>query len=110
MTEPIACSLNTNDLADRRDRWHDLWSRDGIVIAPTDRGLRLTFRNVPEVAAELAMLVELERDCCAFADWSLRADGDPVVLDVSGESTEAIASVQGMFRSLPGSTGSRVSG
>lgn len=55
----------------------------------------------PEVAAELDELAELERDCCAFASWSVRSAGDTLVLDVSADGEVAVAAVHAMFDSLP---------
>jgi hypothetical protein len=96
----IACSLEAVDLADRRDRWHQLEERAGVDVVTTENGLRLLFRAVPGVEAELRQLAELEQDCCAFAEWSVDAGAEEVVLDVSAESDEAIAAVQGMFSKL----------
>jgi hypothetical protein len=35
------------------------------------------------VEGELRQLAELERDCCAFAQWSVHTRGEEVVLDVT---------------------------
>ena len=42
----------------------------------------------------------LERECCAFASWSVRSTDHSVVLDITATSDEAVAAVQGMFGSL----------
>ncbi len=52
------------------------------------------------VEAELHELAALERECCAFADWQIRAHPDRIVLDVSGKSPEAVVAVQAMFGAL----------
>ena len=96
----IACSLQETDLADRQDRWLELGQRAGIEAIATSNGLRLRFRAVTGVEAELRQLADLERECCAFADWSVRARGGELVLTVSADSEEAIAAVQGMFGKL----------
>jgi hypothetical protein len=62
--------------------------------------LRLLFRDGPDVEDELQQLATLERDCCAFADWSVRVRGEEVVLDITGASEEGIAAVQAMFTDL----------
>lgn len=97
---PIACSLGQDDLADRRERWHTLADRAIIDVAPTDYGLRMHFRDEPGVEAELRALAALERDCCAFADWTVLADGKALAIDVRGSSAESVPVVQEMFTSL----------
>jgi hypothetical protein len=97
---PIACSLGQADLADRERRWHALADRAIIDLAPTGYGLRMRFRAEPGVEAELHQLAALERDCCAFADWAVRADSGVIALDVSGKSADSVPAVQEMFAGL----------
>jgi hypothetical protein len=99
MNEPIACSLEAYQRVARRERWLTLASRVLVAVETTERGLRLVFAAEDGVAAELQELAELERDCCAFAAWTVRADGDRVVLAVDAEGA-AVAAVQGMFGPL----------
>ena len=99
--EPVvACSLGRSDLAERKSRWQRLAAAAPVERVPTDTGLRLVFRRDDGVEPELGELAELERECCAFADWTVTADGGRVVLDVSASSAEAVAAVQAMFASL----------
>jgi hypothetical protein len=92
----IACSLQPDDLADRQVRWQALLDR-AAETARTEPGLRLTLRADPGVADELEALATLDRDCCAFAHWSVYAGSTQVVLDVSEDSRETIAAAHGMF-------------
>jgi hypothetical protein len=62
--------------------------------------LRLLFRAERGVEDELRQLAELERDCCAFADWSVQARGKEFVLDVTAPTEEGIRAVQAMFGKL----------
>jgi hypothetical protein len=96
----VACSLDQSDLAERQDRWLELARRAAIEVVTTSNGLRLLFRAEPWVEAELRQLAELERDCCAFADWSVHARGTKVALDVTADSEEGITAVQAMFGRL----------
>src|SRR6266699_2327987 len=96
----IACSLDRENLAERRQRWFELGARAAVEVAATDRGLRLAFRADEGVEDELRRLAELERGCCAFADWSVTATSVQILLDVSGSSEEAVAAVQAMFGRL----------
>lgn len=96
----IACSLGKADLSDRQDRWLHLGRRAAVEIVATANGLRMLFRAVPSVEVELRQLAALERDCCAFARWSVHARGAQLVLDVTGDSEEGVAAVQAMFDKL----------
>jgi hypothetical protein len=94
----IACSLDRDDLAERRMRWSALRARAASETTRTARGVRLSFRAEPGVAEELEALVALERDCCAFVDWAVDADNEQVVLEVSADGELAIAAAQNLFR------------
>jgi hypothetical protein len=96
----IACSLGAADLAARRDRWLQLGERAGVDLLTTQNGLQLLFRAAPGVEGELRQLAELERDCCAFAEWFVQTRGEELVLDVTADSEVGIAAVQGMFNKL----------
>jgi len=93
----VACSLNGQEQADRGARWVALAARAFVEREPTERGQRLVFRREEGVEIELEELAALERECCAFADWTVSAEDGRVVLDVSGSSDEGVAAVQGMF-------------
>jgi hypothetical protein len=102
---PVACSLERDALTDRSMRWEGLGARAGIEVATTERGLRLVFERAAGVGQELRELTELERECCAFADWTVREADGRVVLEVSGRSEEGIAAVQAMFGGLRSALG-----
>ena len=91
--EGIACSLSAGDRTARSERWRRLDVADRIQTAG---GLTLVFRRGPGVEAELEALVALERECCAFATWSVRGDAEHVVLEI-GASGESIPAVHAMF-------------
>jgi hypothetical protein len=96
----IACTLTDDDRETNRGRWHALGARALLAVDTTDRGLRLAFASAPAVEEELRALAEIERECCAFATWTLSADGDRLVLDVAGKTDDAVPAVKEMFRSL----------
>ena len=97
---PVACSLGQADLAGRAERWRALAGRALSRVSPTPHGLLLVFDPGPGVAGELEALAALERDCCAFATWSVRASGGEITLEVSGGGEQEIASVRSMFATL----------
>jgi hypothetical protein len=73
--------------------------RGAVDVDTTANGLRLIFR-APGVEDEVRQLAELERDCCAFAYWSVHHRGEKLVLDVTADGDEGIAAVHGMFNTL----------
>jgi hypothetical protein len=97
---PVACTLGPGDMGRRAARWQALARHSLLHAARTDRGLRLVFRAGPEAAGELRELVALERDCCAFAVWSLDESGSEFTLDVTGDGDQAVGAVQSLFPAL----------
>jgi hypothetical protein len=99
MELPVACSLAQEDLSGRRERWSRLAEQALRLHESTAGGVRLRFRALPGVAAELDDLVAAERDCCAFADWSVERASGEIVLTVSaaGEGAPAIRELFAAF-------------
>jgi len=95
----IACSLDREGLAKRGKRWLELGARAAVEVAATDRGLRLAFRADEGVEDELRRLAKLERECCAFADWSLHVGGEEITLELAAEG-EAVPVVREMLSGL----------
>jgi hypothetical protein len=96
----VACSLEQRQLPERMQRWQALAARAALDIAANERGLRLILRAEAGVEEALDELVALERECCAFADWSVRPTGAEIVLETTGASEESVAAVQAMFGNL----------
>ena len=98
--ERVACTLNDGQRDERRERWQRLARRAFADRVATDDGLRLVFRNGPGVEDELRELAELERDCCAFATWSVASADGAAWIEVAAASDEGVAALHAMFRSL----------
>ncbi|HUD38955.1 MAG TPA: hypothetical protein VMR14_18785 [Streptosporangiaceae bacterium] len=97
----VACSLSAGDLTQRAGRWRALTDRSGLGVVMTSDGLELAFCADDGVDQELQALAALERDCCAFATWTVSRVDDRLVLSVSGGDDEmAVGAVQDMFASL----------
>lgn len=92
----IACTLTTGDLAARRERWLRLIRASGTDRAQTPNGLRLGFPADAGVADELERLAAGERECCAWATWSVALAGDRVELDVTSTG-DGVAALHSMF-------------
>jgi hypothetical protein len=96
---PVACALTRTDLAAQSARWQRLATRALTGRADTSDGVRLSFRPGPGVEADLRELVATERECCPWAEWTVQAGNQQVVLSVraTGTGTEALHQ---MFTSL----------
>ena len=93
---PVACTLRPAALAGRRSAWRRLDDRALLERADAPVGVRAVYAALDGVDEELAGLVRLEADCCAFADWALSREGDSLVLEVTSSGTGAEA-VRAMF-------------
>jgi len=99
----IACTLSPIALASRGERWRRLIARSGLGRDETPDGLRLRFRTDPGAAAELAALAAAERECCAWADWSVEpGDGEiALVVRSSGAGVTALHTMLEGFEEPP---------
>jgi len=73
---PIACTLDEADGGRRIEEWHRLDSE--YALGRELGGGQLVVRYAPRADAvrRLTELVEAERRCCAYVDWSIdRSDG-----------------------------------
>ena len=79
---PVACTLDSSDMGPRLARIGKL-TREHLRSHRLDgASLHLTYDRT--AAEEVASIVELERQCCAFLDFGLDAHGDVVKLDIIG--------------------------
>ena len=93
----IACSLEQEELAERRERWRALVARSLIErTRDLDGRAASLFVLAGTTEHELRELAALERECCAFARFDVRSTGEQVLLDVSAPA-EGVAAVQSMF-------------
>ena len=96
---PIACTLGAADMPQRRRRWEAIANSAMLASEHTTGGARQTYRPGEEVECELAELIRLEAECCAFLDFDLRREGDRLVLDISGPPEAA--SIIELFAARP---------
>jgi hypothetical protein len=78
MTEPIyACSLTDEELTARRRQWRALGRRDLLRTETRPAGQVLVYRGGEETARVLTALIEAERRCCPFLDFTVdRQEGE----------------------------------
>jgi hypothetical protein len=88
----IACTLGSEEHRDRRERWLRLTRQALEEKRFTPQGVQLRLRPLSGVEEEARALVELERDCCSFARWSVASHGATVTIDVTagGEGVKAL--------------------
>lgn len=82
---PIACSLTATEFDQRREVLAALRERCAEV-QPVENGLRLRFEATPGVLADIARVIDLERQCCRFLRFQLdvHPDDGPVLLELTG--------------------------
>jgi hypothetical protein len=97
LSELVACTLDAAHLKTQRERWINLSENFGIGRHETADGLRLTFKDHPAVAAELAALVELENDCCSWAAWTVERGEDSALVMAARSRGVGIAALHQMF-------------
>jgi hypothetical protein len=95
-SQPVACTLTSKDLATQRERWLQLAQHAFLDRVETENGLRLSFRADSSVGDELAQLVDVERECCAWADWLIEQGAGRITVVVSSTG-EGVAALHGMF-------------
>ncbi len=83
MNVPIACTLSSDELRDRRALWERI-DADVVSKHRHDQGFEIVYAATPEVERVLPSLVDAETRCCGFASWRLARDAGNVVLHVSG--------------------------
>jgi hypothetical protein len=96
-TVSIACSLTAGGLRTQAQRWVELVRAAGIDRAATADGVRLTFRADPAVERELRELVAVENECCAWARWEVRADGEGALVMQARAADDGVDTLQSMF-------------
>jgi len=55
----------------RRREWKDLLTANLVDREVIPGGVRLRFQPSTGTIAEVNRLIELERDCCSWIDWSI---------------------------------------
>jgi hypothetical protein len=83
-TEPTyACSLDDEELAARRGEWRTLDERALVRSDAGPDGRLLVYRGGEMTAGILSTLIEVERRCCTFLDFTIERRDDEVRVMVS---------------------------
>ncbi len=89
-TRPIMCTLTASELKDRGKAWLKLWASGLLIRQRVPGGTRL--HAEPGAERALMDLIDLERECCAWIDYSI--EGPSVTLTAEGDGEAVLA---GMF-------------
>jgi hypothetical protein len=86
--EPIACTLTEAERRERRRTILNSIRGAAFDVTPLPLGYSYRFNPTSEVPAELARLVDLERQCCPFLTFRITvpADRQPLCLEITGPS------------------------
>ena len=97
---PIACTLGPGDAAARMGRWQHLAAGAQQSVHRDGHRVVVRYRGDPAISEELHRLAQAERECCAFAEWTLTEMDDHVALVVSARSgrPDDIAPLANLFR------------
>lgn len=81
-----ACELSPDQLAKRRLQLIPGLFQRAQQVEDISNGLRFTFTSEPGLLADLAKIMEQERDCCSFLRIQLTMEPSegPVTLEVTG--------------------------
>lgn len=83
--QPIACTLPTLAAAKRQvQKWHAFEADYAIDTERTDRSLTIHYAKGRDSVARLVALVAVEKDCCAFVDWTIDDTHHDLRLIVTG--------------------------
>ena len=83
---PIACTLGPAAVQARREDLLGSLVRRADQLVDLPNGYRVRFVSGDEVFANIATVVEVERQCCRFLTFRLtiEPDGDPIWLEFNG--------------------------
>ena len=87
---PIVCTLTASELKDRGTAWRKLWASGLLRRERVPSGIRLIAE--PGARRALMDLIALERECCAWIDYSVEPSSVTLTADGGGEAVLA-----GMF-------------
>lgn len=82
--KPVVCTLTPSAMEPRLAQIRSLTSRHLLSHRLEGSALHLIYE--PVAAVELAEIVAMERECCAFLDFEIRAHPDRVELRIAGPS------------------------
>jgi hypothetical protein len=85
-SNPPTCTLSPEELLQRRKALIPGLITRANKVTDLSKGLRLNFENRTGLLAEIAQVIEQERECCSFLKFqvSVEASGGEITFDVTG--------------------------
>ena len=71
MDLPIVCTLNEAQLRERRQVIIDVFANMHVGVTELEDGYAFTFPASSSMLRQIAQLVDLERQCCAFLTFKI---------------------------------------
>src|SRR5262249_17482204 len=85
MDLPIACTLTEEQLRERRREMLELFRANASEPEALPDGYVYTFRAAPNLVADIARFVDLERECCEFLTFKIIvAPRSAIRLEITG--------------------------
>lgn len=83
---PIACSLDAAALASRQNELRAGVLSEAEAVEPVPNGYRWRFPYSADLFARLGPMIDAERQCCRFLEFSLNGNADrgTVTMEVTG--------------------------
>jgi DNA-binding transcriptional MerR regulator len=86
---PIACTLDSDAMADRMTEFAQLFGDALVGREPTADGIRFRFAAGPGVADQIRDLARREQTCCSFFSFAIEVHKDEVWWDATVTSEDA---------------------
>jgi len=86
---PIACTLDSDAMADRMTEFAQLFGDALVGREPTADGIRFRFAAGPGVADQIRDLARREQTCCSFFSFAIEVHDDEVWWDATVTSEDA---------------------
>jgi MerR family transcriptional regulator, copper efflux regulator len=97
---PVACTLGGDGMKARAQMWRAVTAAALRTRSATSTGVRLEFDPDLETAHTLLDLVAAERDCCAWATWTLTSSAEAIVVAAQADQSAA-PMLHAMFEARP---------
>jgi hypothetical protein len=85
---PIACSLTSAELQERRQTILKQLRSAVVEVRELESGYAYSFPSGGQWLSEIGSMIELERQCCPFLQFRLtvEANGGPIALELTGSA------------------------
>jgi hypothetical protein len=100
-SKPVICTLTSNELRARRDKWSDILRSATAEVQPLPDGVSVRLARDDAVLHRLHRLVELETVCCQWLLLDLSEDAGATVLTMRAESDEGVEAIRTLVWANP---------